>query len=105
MRHQRAVALDMPERPAVAGRRALDGGADLVDRALLAAMLDRGIGEDAGASSAAWRRSASCRARSAPLSTRVPNGTFGWVAREAITFIALSSSASVESIRVRATST
>ena len=42
--HERAVILDVPEGPAVARWRALEGGADLVNRALVAAAFDRAVG-------------------------------------------------------------
>ncbi len=100
--NQRSRLLDVPEGPAVAGRRTLRGGADLVDRALLTA-----VPTDASASTVALQRRLASVSEVPgaiiPLSIRAPNGTLGWVARDAITCIALSSSASVESIRARAT--
>ena len=88
--------LDMPEGPAVARRRALQRGADLVDRAGVRVADDRAVGADASPSSAAWRRSACVPGGTSPLSTSTPNATRGWSRLSGTVRIALSSSGSVE---------
>src|SRR5689334_7235715 len=47
-RLQSAAALDVPEGPAVARRRTLERGADLVDRAGMAATRNRAVGAHRG---------------------------------------------------------